>query len=57
MTDEAHTATATATGVNGEDLSDLLDLSGTTRANAGKPAGGEWSFAGNTTISPPWHGG
>ncbi len=47
---QAHTATATATGVNGEDLSNLLDLSGTTHTNAGTYTGDKWSFAGNTNY-------
>ncbi|PWB68974.1 MAG: hypothetical protein C3F07_20770 [Anaerolineales bacterium] len=42
-----HTATGMATGVMGEDLSGLLDLSGTTHTDAGFYAGDPWSFAGN----------
>jgi Carboxypeptidase regulatory-like domain len=38
-----HTATGTATGVNGESLAGL-DLSGTTHTNAGNYAGDAWSF-------------
>src|SRR5262249_16586512 len=38
----AHTATGSATGVNSEDLSDLLTLSGTTHTNAGAYAD-SWS--------------
>src|SRR5262249_3604965 len=43
----AHTATGTATGVNNEDLSSLLNLSGTTHTNAGTYNGDTWTFAGN----------
>ncbi|HZP83921.1 MAG TPA: Ig-like domain-containing protein, partial [Chthonomonadaceae bacterium] len=39
----AHTATGTATGVNGESLSGL-DLSGTTHTNAGTYNGDPWTF-------------
>ena len=42
-----HTATGTATGVNGESLSSLLDLSGTTHTSAGDYAADAWTFAGN----------
>jgi len=42
-----HTATGSATGVMGEDLSGLLDVSGTTHTNAGFYAGDSWSFGGN----------
>lgn len=38
-----HTATGTATGVNGENLAGL-DLSGTTHTNAGNYAGDAWTF-------------
>jgi hypothetical protein len=38
-----HTATGTATGVNGESLAGL-DLSGTTHTNAGNYAGDPWTF-------------
>src|SRR5207253_2572596 len=40
----AHTATGTATGVGGIDLSANLTLSGTTHTNAGSYAGDAWSF-------------
>jgi trimeric autotransporter adhesin len=40
----AHTATGTATGVNGEDLSANLDLSGTTHTNAGNYTTDPWVF-------------
>jgi len=43
----SHTATGTATGVGGADLSSLLDLSGTTHTNPGTYATDAWSFAGN----------
>src|SRR5439155_793321 len=43
----AHTATGSATGVNGENLAALLDLSGTTHTNAGTYNGDGWSLAGN----------
>jgi|GEM_PF-2971855 len=43
----AHTATGTATGARGEDLSGLLNLSGTTHTNAGTYNGDAWSFAGD----------
>ena len=47
---DAHGATGSATGVNGEDLSDLLDL-GDSFTNA--PGGmANWSFAGNTNYNP-----
>jgi len=39
-----HTATGTATGVNGEDLSSLLDLSGTSHTNAGDYPLDSWGF-------------
>jgi hypothetical protein len=42
-----HTATGTATGANGEDLSSLLDFSGTAHTNAGTYSSDTWSFAGN----------
>lgn len=42
----AHTATGTAKGVLNEDLSALLDLSGTTHTNAGT-YNDTWTFAGN----------
>ena len=40
----AHTATGTATGANGADLSADLNLSGTTHTNAGTYSGDTWSF-------------
>jgi hypothetical protein len=46
-----HTATGTATGVNGEDLSSLLDLSGTAHTDAGLYTGDSWSFAGNDNYN------
>ncbi len=42
----SQTATGSATGVNGEDLSSLLDLSGTTHTDAGTYTD-TWTFAGN----------
>ena len=48
----SHTAIGTATGLNGEDLSDLLDLSGTTHTNAGAYTNDQWSFAGNANYNP-----
>ena len=42
---DPHTATGTATGVLGEDLSAGLDLSGTTHTDAGFYAGDPWTFA------------
>jgi hypothetical protein len=47
----AHTATGTATGVNLEDLSGLLTLSGTTHTDAGDYPSDPWSFAGNTNYN------
>jgi hypothetical protein len=50
----AHTATGTAKGAcdNGnEDLSSLLDLSGTTHTDAGTYNGDAWSFAGNANYN------
>ena len=47
----AHTATGVATGVNGENLSSLLNLSGTTHTNAGTYASDVWTFAGNTNYN------
>src|SRR5204863_6288351 len=41
----AHTATGTVTGAAGEDLSSLLDLSGTTHTNVGDYTADAWSFA------------
>jgi hypothetical protein len=40
-----HTATVTATGVENEDLSGSVDLSGTTHTNAGDYPNDPWSFA------------
>ena len=40
----AHTATGTATGVNGVDLSSGLNLAGTTHTNAGAYAADTWIF-------------
>jgi len=47
---QPHTATGTATGVNGEDLSGLLNLSGTTHTD---PANylDTWTFAGNANYN------
>ena len=45
----AHTATGSAKGVNNEDLSSLLDLTGTTHTNAGEYAD-TWTFAGDTNY-------
>src|SRR5204862_3264692 len=50
-TGAAHTASGTATGVNGEDLSSLLDLSGTTHTNVGDYTTDAWSFAGNANYN------
>jgi hypothetical protein len=47
----SHMATGTATGVNGEDLATLLDLSGTTHTNAGNYATDAWTFGGNTNYN------
>jgi hypothetical protein len=49
----AHTVTGTATGVApcNEDLSSLLDLSGTTNTNAGDYPSDPWSFAGNNNYN------
>ncbi|WP_285608013.1 beta strand repeat-containing protein [Geothrix edaphica] len=46
----AHTATGTATGLAGLDLSSLLTLTGTTHTDAGTYATDGWSFAGNTNY-------
>ena len=43
----AHTSTGAATGAAGEDLSDLLNLSGTTHTNAGSYTGDVWTFTGD----------
>src|SRR5215467_12242353 len=40
----AHSATGTAKGVKGEDLSSGLDLSGTTHINAGDYTADPWTF-------------
>jgi Bacterial Ig-like domain (group 3) len=48
---DSHTATGTATGAKGEDLSSLLDLTGTTHTNAGDYPTDAWTFAGNTNYS------
>ena len=48
---KAHTATGTATGVDGADLSAALNLSGTTHTNAGIYNGDAWSFAGGTNYN------
>jgi hypothetical protein len=47
----AHTATGTATGVNLEDLSGLLTLSGTTHTDAGDYPSDPWTFTGNTNYN------
>jgi hypothetical protein len=47
----AHTATGTATGVGGVDLSAGLTLSGTTHTNAGDYPSDAWSFAGGTNYN------
>jgi hypothetical protein len=47
---EAHTAAGTATGVKGEDLSGLLDLSRTTHTVAGIYAADPWTFAGDVNY-------
>ncbi len=44
---QPNTASATATGVKGEDLAGLLNLNGTTHTNAGAYLTDAWSFAGN----------
>ena len=46
----AHKATGTATGVKGEDLSTLLDLSGTSHTNAGMYLFDTFGFAGNNNY-------
>lgn len=45
-----HTATGIATGVKGEDLSNLLNLSGTTHTDAGTYTNDPWTFAGNVNY-------
>ena len=47
----AHTATAAATGVLGEDLSGFLSLAGTTHTDAGTYAADGWSFAGGANYN------
>jgi Uri superfamily endonuclease len=47
----AHTATGTATGVGGADLSASLNLTGTTHTNAGTYNGDAWSFSGGTNYN------
>src|SRR5204863_1365848 len=47
----AHTAAGTVTGAAGEDLSNLLDLSGTTHTNVGDYTADAWSFAGNANYN------
>src|SRR5262249_54013909 len=47
----SHTAAAAATGVQGEDLSSLLNLSGTTHTGAGSYTTDTWSFAGNNNYN------
>ena len=46
----AHGATGSATGVNGEDLSSLLNLGATLTNVPGGTA--HWTFAGNTNYAP-----
>ena len=46
----AHTATGTAMGVEGEDLSALLHLGGTTHTNAGDYPEDVWTFDGDTNY-------
>jgi hypothetical protein len=48
----AHTATGTATGVCSDNLSALLDLSGTSHSGAGTYTGDQWSFPGNQDYNP-----
>ena len=47
----AHTATGTATGVGGADLSAQLNLTGTTHTTAGTYNGDAWSFAGGANYN------
>ncbi len=47
----AHTATGTATGVGGADLSASLTLTGTTHTNAGDYPSDAWSFSGGTNYN------
>src|SRR5206468_9640602 len=46
-----HTATGTATGVGGVDLSGGLHLGGTTHTNAGTYNGDAWTFSGGTNYN------
>ena len=45
---DPHAATGSATGVQGEDLSADLDLSGTTHTNAGVYTADAWTFIDST---------
>lgn len=47
----AHTASSTLTGVNGEDLSAQLDLSGTIHTNAGDYPADIWTFTGGSNYN------
>ncbi len=47
----AHTATGSATGVLGEDLSAGFDLNGTTHTNAGDYPADNWTFAGGVNYN------
>ncbi len=47
----AHTATGTATGVNGVDLSSGLNLSATTHTAIGNYSSDAWSFSGGTNYN------
>src|SRR5260370_42190153 len=47
----SHTATGTATGVGGANLSASLTLTGTTHTDAGTFNGDTWSFAGGTNYN------
>ncbi len=47
----AHTATGRATGVNGEDLTAGLNLTGTTHTNAGDYPTDPWTFSGGTNYN------
>ena len=44
----AHTASGKATGINGEDLTASLNLTGTTHTNAGDYPNDTWTFTGGT---------
>jgi hypothetical protein len=48
----AHTASGSATGAAGENLTSLLDLSGTTHTNAGTYNNDPWTFAGDANHNP-----